>query len=167
MLTIFNGEPIYVSRRIKHLQEIYRNNKNITNYNIENMVYMLSNFDTVHVDLPFLSDKLSYWEFLHDILDNIEYGYFKTLPHIWLEYCKGDTTDLTYVQKTNELYKYLEHREIVLTKLNLPTKTTKDKLVILNWFKRDNQECLFLGITHVLIEFYLYLTTAREIRVFP
>lgn len=160
MLSIFdNPNTEHVRQQCQELLTIYERNKNVKDFPVEDMVVILNQFTTVNVKVLPLCAKLSYWEFLHEVMDNLEYGYSKAFPLVWPDYMRNDLSCLSHTQICAEYDRFLMHREVIFKKYGIPFKQTVDKFAILGWFQRPQQEQFFLSIVKVLCDYFLYLTT--------
>jgi len=159
MLSLFNNPNInQVTNQCKDMLLIYERNKYVKDFPVEDMIAILNQFTTANVNILPFSAKVSYWEFLHDILNNVDLKFTKTFPSVWIDYLCRDTSCLSYNQSCLEYCNYLTRREVIFKKHCYPIKLTDDKKILLNWFQQPEQEIMFLSIVKVLCEYYLFLT---------
>lgn len=105
-------------------------------------------------------DAHIYWQFLHEILDNIETGNWTTVPLNWTEFYRtSDTSDLTERQVAQETEQYLKHREHVLRKLNITVGPLQEKQLILAWLRNKNGFKDMLSVSYALANFHRITTS--------
>ena len=105
-----------------------------------------------------------YWQFLHDVLHNIEHGIWTTMPCFWTEFYRvSDTSDLTERQVAQETQQYQDHREHVLRQLNIAKSPIQEKELILRWLRNHNGFKDMLSVCHALANLHRITTTVPVI----
>lgn len=101
-----------------------------------------------------------YWQFLHEILYNIETGSWTTVPLNWTEFYRtSDISDLTERQVTQETEQYLKHRNNVLYTLNIAVGPLQEKQLILSWLRNKTGFKDMLSVSYALANFHRITTS--------
>jgi len=145
--------------RANLLHTIFKQSKNAPDPKVVNIMELMSMFNTYNVNDPILGKSFTYWDLLHDCLENMKTGKWRTLPRFWLECIEGNkASPLMDYQVDAEYRKYLTHRKAVLNELGLPNNEAYDKEVILHWVRMKKGEQYLLGIAHTLLRAHLFFT---------
>lgn len=147
----------FTPENIVKVHTIFNNQYNKSDRDVVSVLDIATLISTFDVKVPVLAKSVGYWEFLHACLNHIETNTWTTLPSLWLPYlCQSTKTELLSAEIDLEYSKYLKHRTQVLTKLDLDTNPSLDRLVMLHWLRGKKSDVHVLAIAEVLLRVYLY-----------
>lgn len=154
--------------KLRRVHDIYSDQVNRDTVDPEMLLELTAMFNTYDVAVPILKSYVPYWEFLHSCLDNLETGFWNTIPVVRaISMMDPRLILLTENQIDKELINYRKHREEVLDKLELSSQPRNDRLILLHWLSSPNNNNSgrtksgwdsFVGISHCLLRVYLYYT---------
>lgn len=153
------------------VKDIYHAQYNNPVANIDLLLELSSYFSTYEVVVPVLSNYPAYWHFLHTCLDNLDTGFWSTLPITQITVmCNPLFRILTEKQVNEEFKAYLKHREKVLKKKGLPTLRDDDRKVLYHWISSESTNNSvrtksgydsLINISHTLLRVFLYFTQSH------